>query len=804
MSDVESRFSLARKLTSRFRIPAASYFVFMGDEGRVRRPRDVILVVLGGLLTLSTVFAVDRAPEWAVALVELIAASPDWVIDLFRIGYLMSLVYVLTLTALLVSGRGANVGRTRDVLLVLGGVAALAIVLSFLINSSWPYFFPEIGLSEAVPRFPVLRVALVSGLLVVATPYVTKPLRRLGWSAIALTFIAAIALGYGTPFHVVGSLGVGIAVAGTVMLLFGTPRGYPSPEVVSAGLEALGVPNNGLSPTADQIWGLVRFAAEDKTGNHIDVKVHGRDSFDSQLAAKLWRTLMYREVGRTVSYSRGQAVEREALVSLLAARAGVNVPELAAVGSASSEISLIAFTGSGIPFSQLDATELSDALLRKAWKEIDTLHGSYIAHGGLSCDTVKADAGSVAITDFDLATLSAEEDLIAADIVGFMFSTATVVGVERAVSAAVDELGKDAVIAAMPYLQLPAIASRVRKTTDKPKVLIEELREELLTVTETEPPEPVEIRRITVRSLLLPAMVLLLGWALIPALTQINYAEIWEVLQEADWWLVGVAFLLGHIQYLPQATAVMFAVPAKLQFGPLLALQAASQFITLAIPSSAGRVAMNAAFLHKFGVPVTVAIAQGAIDGFSGFLVQAVILIAVLLTGEVDLGLEVDPSTVPWLVLLGIVALLIVVVVTVILTVESVRSRVVPILKDAWGALSAVLKEPSRAFGLLTSNFIYWNVLGLTLWFLTSAVGVDLSYNLALFVAAGTSLFAGFMPIPGGIGVAEATMTALLVAFGLEQSVAFAVTMVYRVLTFYLPAFEGFFTTRWLEKNGYI
>ena len=118
--------------------------------------------------------------------------------------------------------------------------------------------------------------------------------------------------------------------------------------------------------------------------------------------------------------------------------------------------------------------------------------------------------------------------------------------------------------------------------------------------------------------------------------------------------------------------------------------------------------------------------------------------------------------------------------------------------------MKVVLQQPSRAFGLLGSNFVYWNVLGITLWLALQAVGSDLSYGSALFAAAGTSLLAGFMPVPGGVGVAEATMTALLVTFGVDQSTAFAVTVAYRVITFYLPALEGFFGARWLGKHGYV
>jgi uncharacterized protein (TIRG00374 family) len=199
-----------------------------------------------------------------------------------------------------------------------------------------------------------------------------------------------------------------------------------------------------------------------------------------------------------------------------------------------------------------------------------------------------------------------------------------------------------------------------------------------------------------------------------------------------------------------------------------------------------------------------VAVAQGAIDGFSGFLVQVALILVVLLFGDVDLDLEIDPSEVRWLLVLGVLALIVIGVVTVVLRVRALRDRIVPIVGQAWGALKVVLGQPSRAFGLLGSNFVYWNLLGLTLWLVLQAVGVDISYGSALFVAAGTSLFAGFMPVPGGIGVAEAAMIAILVALGIDESAALAATAVYRLITFYLPAVEGFFGTRWLERNEYI
>jgi uncharacterized protein (TIRG00374 family) len=88
----------------------------------------------------------------------------------------------------------------------------------------------------------------------------------------------------------------------------------------------------------------------------------------------------------------------------------------------------------------------------------------------------------------------------------------------------------------------------------------------------------------------------------------------------------------------------------------------------------------------------------------------------------------------------------------------------------------------------------------LTLW----AAHAQIAFGLALVAVVATSLLQGLVPIPGGIGVTEAVMTGFLVALGVDESVAFAATIAYRAITFYLPALEGFFAMRWLERNKYL
>jgi uncharacterized protein (TIRG00374 family) len=92
-----------------------------------------------------------------------------------------------------------------------------------------------------------------------------------------------------------------------------------------------------------------------------------------------------------------------------------------------------------------------------------------------------------------------------------------------------------------------------------------------------------------------------------------------------------------------------------------------------------------------------------------------------------------------------------------------------------------------------------------TLWILLRSVGVgDVTIAVAFAVTVATNLLAGLVPIPGGIGVAEAVMTSWLVLVGVPEAPAFAVTVLFRMFTFYIPAVEGFFAVRWLEKGGYL
>ena len=84
------------------------------------------------------------------------------------------------------------------------------------------------------------------------------------------------------------------------------------------------------------------------------------------------------------------------------------------------------------------------------------------------------------------------------------------------------------------------------------------------------------------------------------------------------------------------------------------------------------------------------------------------------------------------------------------------------------------------------------------------AYGAHLNLAELVFVNSAAAVLSGLIPVPGGIGAAEAALAAGLIAVGVVQPTAFAVAITQRLCTFYLPPIWGYISLRWLSNNGYI
>jgi uncharacterized membrane protein YbhN (UPF0104 family) len=66
------------------------------------------------------------------------------------------------------------------------------------------------------------------------------------------------------------------------------------------------------------------------------------------------------------------------------------------------------------------------------------------------------------------------------------------------------------------------------------------------------------------------------------------------------------------------------------------------------------------------------------------------------------------------------------------------------------------------------------------------------------------SLLASFIPVPGGVGVAEFGLTIGLVSAGMTSEAAIAAVLLYRIAVYYLPPLWGFPAMLWLQRRQYL
>jgi uncharacterized membrane protein YbhN (UPF0104 family) len=233
-------------------------------------------------------------------------------------------------------------------------------------------------------------------------------------------------------------------------------------------------------------------------------------------------------------------------------------------------------------------------------------------------------------------------------------------------------------------------------------------------------------------------------------------------------------------------------------------LQSAIKFINLTVPSSTGRVGMNLRFLQTQGVPSEQALAAGAVDDVSETIVQAALFCVALSLVNVHLKTGDFSGGGPDRQLLAGIGIALLVSLLVVLAVPRMRHKVVPKLKSAfsgvWNVIRIRRKRVELFGGNIASELTYAISLGAT----CLAYGVHLNLAELVFVNTAAAVLSGLIPVPGGIGAAEAALSAGLIAVGVDEPTAFAIAITQRLCTFYLPPVWGYFALKWLGDKGYV
>jgi glycosyltransferase 2 family protein len=662
-----------------------------------------------------------------------------------------------------------------------------------------------------------VRLALAVGVVVVAEPHVTRPLRRLMLLVIWVASVGALAAGDAQVVDVLGGIALAGALAALVNLVLGSPAGTPSPSQVQAALESRGVPVHDLAPAGRQIWGEARFTAVAGDGTPLSVAVIGRDTTDARLFSKLWRTVWYRDAGARVALTRAGQVEHQAFVLLLAGDRGVPVPRVvtAGTGGARDDALLVITRPTGSTLAELAAEEgdpgLDDAVLDRMWEALTALHQAGMAHGGLDATTVVVDDGSVTLTGVDRASADAPLGRQDLDVVGLLVATAQVVGEVRALAAARRALGDDRLATVLPMITPAALAGPERTHRAETKVSCTTLRQDGAALLGIDVPEPEELRRVSPTDIVLAVGTVLGAYLLIGQLADLT--DVWSTFTSASiGWVVATA-LIAQLPAGGTGLALVGSVSQQeLPLRQTTLLQLANKFTGL-VGGTMANLALFTRYLQKRGMGVAVAMSSAALTSVAQFLTQTTLfLVAVIFSAQAfdaaDVGGEdgggggFDLGLVLYAIM-GIGVLL-----GVVVFVPRLRTYIVAKLAPQWHAakenIRGVVAEPRRAALLFGGNLAAQLLFALALWAALGAYGYHLPLLQLVVINTIASLLGGIAPVPGGMGVIEAGLIAGLTAAGIPDDAAVAATFTYRAFTAYLPPIWGWASLAWLRKRDLV
>ena len=769
-------------------------------RGRNRRASDAVVLACAALVGAMASVVAASVPSTDASIGDAVATLLGWAEPLWRIALPAVLLLAVVIASDVIWRRRFRLAR--DVLLALLIVGAAGAALGGAVGPDWSPI--DAGLWSQW-GFPELRVAWSAAVVAVAAPEVVRPVRVLGVWLLGLATLGVLALDVALPSAAVCGLALGLAAAALVRLAFGTAAGMPPVPRVREALTALGVDVRDLRIAARQRIGAAEYVGDDTDGRPLRARVLGRDAQETQRLARRWRSLAYRDPPRGVAIGRLEQVEHEALATLLAAQAGVRVPEVvtAALGPEGDAVVVTVQPDAGV-LEDLRAEDVPDETLRGLWGEVARLHAAGISHGRLNASNIALVDGSALILDLSAATLGAPRSALDIDVAELLVACTVLVGHERALAAAIDGIGTDAVTGAAPYLQRAALTPHVRDLARTHEVALKDLREATATATGTEPAKVVELRRVRPQDLLLVALVIFAAYSLIGQIAEIGPGTLLDELSGADLAWAAVALVLAQLTMIGGGISVRGSVPTPLPLLPCVVLQAAIRFINLTVPSAAGRIAMNVRFLQRMGASTPEAVAAGAVDDVSEKVVKAVLVLATLPFVSVDIDTSRFASGGTDARLIGAIAVALAIGVAVTFAVPSLRAKALPRLRVALDSLAGVARVRRKRLELFGGNLLSELLFALVLGAACRAYGVELSLVELVFVNTAAGVLSSLIPVPGGIGAAEASTAAGLIAVGVDESTAFAIALTKRLCTFYLPPLWGYPALRWLRRKGYV
>ncbi|MFC8697142.1 lysylphosphatidylglycerol synthase domain-containing protein [Streptomyces parvus] len=457
-----------------------------GDEpllpARVHRPSDLMRLLIGiaaiGVLLAIAAFAQGTTTGLEDDISKGTEQAPDLLI---KLAGLVSSIAVLLVPVAFAIERLIK----RDGLRIADGVLAAVLAHGVtLATDLWVSRTAPGTIQDALTQ-PQTAGGLtdpVHGYLAPVIAYMTavgmarRPRWRVVlWVVLLLDAFAMLVGGYTTPFSIILTVLIGWTVAYGTLYAVGSPNVRPTGQHLMAGLRHVGFRPVAAMRTedtpdkdnADQGDRGRRYLVTLEDGPPLDVTVVDREQQAQGFFYRAWRRITLRTLTQRRSIqSLRQALEQEALLAYAAIAAGANAPKLIATSELGPDAVMLVYEHiGGRSLDQMEDEEITDDLVRSAWRQVKALQSRRIAHRRLTGDALLVDrSGRAFVTDLRGGEIAAGDLVLRMDVAQLLTTLGLRVGAERSVAGALAVLGPDAVADCLPLLQPIALSRSTRAT----------------------------------------------------------------------------------------------------------------------------------------------------------------------------------------------------------------------------------------------------------------------------------------------------------------------------------------------------
>ena len=240
--------------------------------------------------------------------------------------------------------------------------------------------------------------------------------------------------------------------------------------------------------------------------------------------------------------------------------------------------------------------------------------------------------------------------------------------------------------------------------------------------------------------------------------------------------------------YFVAAVMYMLLRKHKLLYGRTLLVQVSSGFANRLLPAGLGGMGLIAQYLRSQGHTGSEAVTVVGMDNTIGLVGHFGLFFGIIALGNVTLT-QLHLPHITWSIYFILVITAVFIALVVIF--QRFRIRLMLSLKNVFSEVLGYRENPLRLMLAILDSILLTLLYVSILWLCANALRVELPMTKILIVFTAGALVGTATPTPGGLVGTEAGLFGGFVAYGVSDSTALAIALLYRLITYWLPIVPG-------------